>query len=110
MDKLQADKLTEIRKALDGYLRRSGYSEIARFKDNAPEYVSYLLQLVETQAQRIESLNEESMSNFRAAHERGKEIKRLYKALEDQKKSFETIHGIASERFETPNFNWNLSG
>ncbi|WP_433943489.1 hypothetical protein [Paenibacillus sp. SN-8-1] len=50
---------------------------------HTPEYLSYLLQRVEIQESRLESLNEESMSNFRAAHERGKESKRLRKALEE---------------------------
>jgi chromosome segregation ATPase len=92
------DKLTEIKErlAVAPLLRaKLGTYSCVSIANNYDQDVSYLLQLVETQAKRIENLNEESMSNFRAAHERGKEIKRLRKALEEAKDDIRNIdnHG-----------------
>lgn len=51
MDKLQADKLTEI-KANAELLQEEGY------KSGLLDYVLYLLQLVETQAQALDEIDE----------------------------------------------------
>ncbi|OPG91309.1 hypothetical protein B2I21_35000 [Chryseobacterium mucoviscidosis] len=56
----------------------------AHFIAKAPEYIAYLLEENELLRKMRDGLNEESMANFKTAADRGLEIKRLRKELEEK--------------------------
>ena len=73
MDKLQADKLTEIReRATTEAIARSSHKEYSIY-DLLLDDISYLLQLVETQAQALERITKLKAHNPTDLYWRGQD-------------------------------------